>query len=309
MSFPAAPPSPCVRRGGGHHADGGGGGRGREDGRGEGGRTRARTRTRTGGGGLLAPAPAGGAGGRRRLGPGETGQEGRKNIPAGNRRLQTVSPLFFHAQFRFLSFVQSRCDRGTQTSKDPLAHETETLAFDVVFSLCGRAPPAAGRWRSAKGGGGVSGGMGGVLGGGGEVAQCLRRTVAKMLEKHSLVFNSMVARIRVDGHEDMPRGFGDLCDELFFQGEVGCAGMKKVRDSSVQCGLLLSGFVVQSRRPVRVRRPPWPPLSGAGHGRVDGGGGGAEFVQVRRRQTHPVPQAAGRMGKGLRDHKKRTQKY
>ncbi len=111
-------------------------------------------------------------------------------------------------------FSQERCDRGTQTVKDPLTMETERLAQDVVFFVVGRQPPRDG----LKGCGARH--DPGQHHDHGDVSECLRRTVTKMLEKHSLVFNSMVSRLRVDGESDLQVGFRGLCGELFCQGEV-----------------------------------------------------------------------------------------
>jgi hypothetical protein len=93
---------------------------------------------------------------------------------------------------------QDRHHRGTQTAKDPLASETEKLAFDIVFYVLGRRSSRAPD----------------------ETTECLRRSVAKMLEKHSLVFNSMVSRLHLSRESDLHKGFQDLSNELFVHNEV-----------------------------------------------------------------------------------------
>lgn len=98
-----------------------------------------------------------------------------------------------------------RQDRGTQTAKDPLACETERLAFDIVFFCLGRPRPAAAAAEDE------------------EVAQCLRRSVGKMLEKHAIVFNGMMSRLRITPECDVRRGFFELAEELFQRDEVSWA--------------------------------------------------------------------------------------
>ena len=85
-----------------------------------------------------------------------------------------------------------------QTARDPLASETERLAFDIILYRLGRRTGRAGD----------------------EVARCLRTSVDRMLDKHALVFNSMVGRLRVNGRSDLRQGFLDLSDELFQREEV-----------------------------------------------------------------------------------------
>ena len=91
-----------------------------------------------------------------------------------------------------------RRDRATQTARDPLASETERLAFDIIFYTLGRRTGRASD----------------------DVARCLRTSVDRMLDKHSLVFNSMVGRLRVDRSSDLKQGFLNLSDELFQREEV-----------------------------------------------------------------------------------------
>ena len=45
--------------------------------------------------------------------------------------------------------------------------------------------------------------------------QCLRNNVQKMLSNHSMVFNSMMSKLRVDRDSDIERGFTTLAEELF----------------------------------------------------------------------------------------------
>ncbi len=97
----------------------------------------------------------------------------------------------------------ARCHRATQTDKDPLASETEKLAYDIVFFVLDRPSPGSRDLTSSE-----------------EVVLCLRRTVSKMLERHSIVFNSMVSRLQVDADTDLNQGFEQLSNELFYQGEV-----------------------------------------------------------------------------------------
>lgn len=102
---------------------------------------------------------------------------------------------------RFFSADDNRHDRGTQTAKDPVASETERLAYDVVFYSLGRRP----------------------MNSGDEVAMCLRRCVQKMLDKHEIVFNGMMTRLRITRDCDLKQGFCEIAEELFFQNEVSWA--------------------------------------------------------------------------------------
>ena len=86
----------------------------------------------------------------------------------------------------------------TQTARDPLASETERLAFDIIFYTLGRRTGRASD----------------------DIARCLRTSVDRMLDKHALVFNSMVGRLRVNRSSDLRQGFLDLSDELFQREEV-----------------------------------------------------------------------------------------
>ena len=95
-------------------------------------------------------------------------------------------------------YLQDRHDRGTQTAKDPLTSETERLAFDVIFFALGK------RNCKAKD----------------ETTQIMRKSVQKMLDKHSLVFNSMVSKLKVTRESDLHQGFQDLSNELFQHNEV-----------------------------------------------------------------------------------------
>lgn len=94
--------------------------------------------------------------------------------------------------------MQERRHIGTQTCRDPLASETERLAFDIVFFTLGRRPDEA-----------ID-----------ATTRCLRRSVQKMLKKHSLVFNSMVSRLNITQDSDLQHGFHDLSNELFANNEV-----------------------------------------------------------------------------------------
>jgi len=96
---------------------------------------------------------------------------------------------------------EQRCHRATQTpiNKDPMVWETERLAFDIVFFISGK--------RSSKPSN--------------EVMRCLRNSVQKMLDKHSLVFNGMMSRLKVtEQATDIERGFNLLADELFVREQV-----------------------------------------------------------------------------------------
>lgn len=96
-------------------------------------------------------------------------------------------------------FHRDRRDRGTQTAKDPMTSETERLAFDIVFFVLGK--------RAA-------------LSSDDEVVRCLRCAVLKMLEKHSLVFNGMMSRLRIGRGCNLHHGFKILADELFAEEHV-----------------------------------------------------------------------------------------
>ena len=67
------------------------------------------------------------------------------------------------------------------------------MAFDIIFFVLGRRPN-----KSSD-----------------EITHCLRTSVKKMLDNHSLVFNSMVSRLHLDEGTDFHRGFLELSNELF----------------------------------------------------------------------------------------------
>jgi hypothetical protein len=95
-------------------------------------------------------------------------------------------------------FTMERRDRGTQTAKDPMTSETEKLAFDIVFFALGKRNSNSGD----------------------DVARCLRHSVTKMLDRHSIVFNGMMSRLKVDRNSDLKVGFNQLAEELFIGREV-----------------------------------------------------------------------------------------
>ncbi len=47
------------------------------------------------------------------------------------------------------------------------------------------------------------------------MSRCLRHCVTKMLDRHSIVFNGMMNRLRVDRNSDLKFGFHQLAEELF----------------------------------------------------------------------------------------------
>ena len=94
---------------------------------------------------------------------------------------------------------QSKQHRGTQTAKDPVATETEKLAFDIVYFTLGK--------RSASKNDD-------------EVVRCLRHCVSRILENHSITLNGMLRRISLDRHTDFLQGFDELSEEMFKEGQV-----------------------------------------------------------------------------------------
>ncbi len=50
--------------------------------------------------------------------------------------------------------------------------------------------------------------------------RCLRHSVMKMLERHSIVFNGMMSRLSIDRNSDLKIGFNQLAEELFVAREV-----------------------------------------------------------------------------------------
>ena len=82
--------------------------------------------------------------------------------------------------------------------RDPLASETERLAFDIIFYMLGQRTGQASD----------------------NIVRCLRTSVERMLDKHILVFNSMVGRLRLNRSSNLRQGFLDLSDELFQREEV-----------------------------------------------------------------------------------------
>ena len=99
---------------------------------------------------------------------------------------------------QFCSF-QSRQDRATQTAKDPVACETEKLAFDIVYFNLGKRPPS----QSDD-----------------EVVKCLRYNVGRVLENHSITLNGMMSRIGVNRDTNFYQGLSELSEEVFNQGHV-----------------------------------------------------------------------------------------
>ena len=55
--------------------------------------------------------------------------------------------------------------------------------------------------------------------------QCLRDNVQKMLSNHSMVFNSMMSKLKVDRDSDIERGFTSLAEELFTGPGAGSGGV------------------------------------------------------------------------------------
>ena len=95
--------------------------------------------------------------------------------------------------------LQSRQDRGTQTAKDPLSCETEKLAFDIVYYNLGK--------RSASPSDD-------------DIVKCLRNTVDRILQNHSITFNGMMSRISLDRQTDLQHGFHEVANEIFREGQI-----------------------------------------------------------------------------------------
>ena len=55
---------------------------------------------------------------------------------------------------------------------------------------------------------------------GDDIMRCMRHSVAKMLDRHSIVFNGMMSRLRIDRNSDLKIGFNQLAEELFVAREV-----------------------------------------------------------------------------------------
>ena len=55
---------------------------------------------------------------------------------------------------------------------------------------------------------------------GDEVMRCMRHCVTKMLDRHSLVFNGMMSRLKIDRNSDLKLGFNQLAEELFVERNV-----------------------------------------------------------------------------------------
>merc|ERR1712062_112892 len=95
-------------------------------------------------------------------------------------------------------FSTSRQHRGTQTAKDPMACETEKLAFDIIYYNLGKRSPSQND---------------------DDVVKCLRQCVSQMLENHSIIFNRIISRIDLHQNTDFQKGFYVVSEELF-QGQV-----------------------------------------------------------------------------------------
>jgi len=95
-------------------------------------------------------------------------------------------------------FSTSRQHRGTQTAKDPMACETEKLAFDIIYFNLGKRSPSQND---------------------DDVVKCLRQCVSQMLENHSIIFNRIISRIDLHQNTDFQKGFYVVSEELF-QGQV-----------------------------------------------------------------------------------------
>jgi len=50
--------------------------------------------------------------------------------------------------------------------------------------------------------------------------RCMRQCVTKMLERHSIVFNGMMTRLKIDRNCDLKLGFNQLAEELFVERNV-----------------------------------------------------------------------------------------
>ena len=112
--------------------------------------------------------------------------------------IQLCYPVYPQTAYSTYLIIPWRHHARTQTARDPLASETERLAFDIIFYTLGRRTGRASD----------------------DIARCLRTSVDRMLDKHALVFNSMVGRLRVNRSSDLRQGFLDLSDELFQREEV-----------------------------------------------------------------------------------------
>ena len=55
---------------------------------------------------------------------------------------------------------------------------------------------------------------------GDDVMRCMRHSVTKMLDRHSIVFNGMMSRLCIDRNSDLKIGFNQLAEELFVNREV-----------------------------------------------------------------------------------------
>ena len=112
--------------------------------------------------------------------------------------IQLCYPVYPQTAYSTYLIIPWRHHARTQTARDPLASETERLAFDIIFYTLGRRTGRASD----------------------DIARCLRTSVDRMLDKHALVFNSMVGRLRLNRSSDLRQGFLDLSDELFQREEV-----------------------------------------------------------------------------------------
>jgi len=82
---------------------------------------------------------------------------------------------------------------GGRQPRDPVREETQRLAQFAVFHAL-EPPP----WF------GVS-----------QTEACLRNCMAKMLDRHSMVFGGMMVRLNIDRNVDFREGFREVAEELF----------------------------------------------------------------------------------------------
>ena len=101
--------------------------------------------------------------------------------------------------------------------EDQVSLETKRLAYFAVFHVLNRSSNSGSGSGSAGSDGGPSQGLFGKYGTKTNTATelCLQACVMKMLERHAIVFNSMMKRLNIDRSVDFKQGFYEIALELF----------------------------------------------------------------------------------------------
>jgi len=99
--------------------------------------------------------------------------------------------------------------------EDPVSLETKRLAYFAVFHVLNRSTSNSGGSGGAGSEVGQSEGFFGKYETKTNTEICLQACVLKILERHAIVFNSMMKRLNIDRSVDFKQGFYEIALELF----------------------------------------------------------------------------------------------